>query len=533
MQYRREIVASFLILIVLIMFRIFLLDIPLERDEGEYAFIASMEWGEFQPYRDAVCQKPPIIFFIYKLAFLLFGESLFSIRLLLSLFVFLNAVLVFFIARRLFGDLCAVISSMTYSVLGSLADAFLSHSANCEIFMTTFLLVGFIVLTAERRTFLSVMLSGMFHSLAFFTKPVALPVILWTYIYIYKQPKLLVASIIGFIIPLLLLSSYFFLNGSLHDTLFWAFTYNFKYTSIIPFSQYPVILFQRIRQIIDFYLLPILLVSLGGFLLVFHRKNRSAIHFWGWSLAAMIGVSIGGFFRPHSFQQVLPSIGIFCGLACKTLTGQTFSIRNKLRSLFTIFLLISILAPAMRQSFIYWKLSPGEKVNRIYSGNPFGIAKDLGAFLQQHTKPGCSVFILGSEPELYFHAKRRNYSRFIITYPLFYVSPASKKWQLDIINQMSYSIPDIIIVVPLAYSIGNEYFLNMPLTVYLEQLVRKRYEIIAVSIPDLKKNSFDELSDLIEETDRNTLVKQGFSKTPFRNLRGTIVVFRRIDYGMR
>jgi 4-amino-4-deoxy-L-arabinose transferase-like glycosyltransferase len=510
MPYKREIVFVFLILMVLIMSRLFLLDIPLERDEGEYAFIASIDWGEFQPYRDAICQKPPVIFFIYKLAFLLFGESLFSIRLILSCFVFFNALLVYSIARRLFGYSFAVISSIAYAVFGGLADAFLSHSANCEIFMTTFLLVGFILLTAERRTFFSILLSGLIHSCAFFTKPVALPMILWTYIYIYKHPKFLLASIIGFILPLALLISYFFLNGSLHDLLFWVFTYNFKYASMVPLSQYPVILFQRMRQIMDFYLLPPLLVSLGGFLLVFHRENRAVIHFWGWSLAAMIGVSIGGFFRPHSFQQVLPSLAIFCGLACKILAGQTFSIRDKLRSMLTIFILISILAPAIRQSFMYWKLSRGEKVDRIYDGNPFGIAKELGSFLQLHTRLGSSIFILGSEPEFYSHAKRRNYSRFIITYPLFYVNRVSKQWHLDIIDRMSYSLPDTIIVVPLAYSIGNEYFLNMPLTVYLERLVRERYEIIAVSIPDLKKNRFVEVIGLIEQTDRNILVKQGF-----------------------
>ena len=51
------------------------LSVPLERDEGEYAYIAQrIGHGEI-PYRDSFDQKPPGVFAVYWLALRLFGRS--------------------------------------------------------------------------------------------------------------------------------------------------------------------------------------------------------------------------------------------------------------------------------------------------------------------------------------------------------------------------------------------------------------------------------------------------------------------------
>src|SRR3954447_25412161 len=48
--------------------RLPLLDVPLERDEGEYAYIAWRLSHNELPYRDWVDQKPPAVFWVYRLA---------------------------------------------------------------------------------------------------------------------------------------------------------------------------------------------------------------------------------------------------------------------------------------------------------------------------------------------------------------------------------------------------------------------------------------------------------------------------------
>ena len=45
------------------------LSLPLISDEGEYAYEARLMIQGGVPYRDAYCQKPPMIFFLYRAAY--------------------------------------------------------------------------------------------------------------------------------------------------------------------------------------------------------------------------------------------------------------------------------------------------------------------------------------------------------------------------------------------------------------------------------------------------------------------------------
>ena len=50
-------------------------DVPLERDEGEYAYIAQRWLRGKVPYRDAFDQKPPGVFVAYAVIETLIGAS--------------------------------------------------------------------------------------------------------------------------------------------------------------------------------------------------------------------------------------------------------------------------------------------------------------------------------------------------------------------------------------------------------------------------------------------------------------------------
>src|SRR5438876_985613 len=54
--------------------------IPLERDEGEYAYIAQRALQGELAYRDAFDQKPPGVFLAYMLPVGLFGTSIVAIH---------------------------------------------------------------------------------------------------------------------------------------------------------------------------------------------------------------------------------------------------------------------------------------------------------------------------------------------------------------------------------------------------------------------------------------------------------------------
>src|SRR5690242_15181215 len=81
-------------------FRSPLLNIPLERDEGEYAYIAwRLDYHEL-PYRDWTDQKPPVVFWLYRLALALPFPDVASIHLLALVISALTACVLFLILRR-------------------------------------------------------------------------------------------------------------------------------------------------------------------------------------------------------------------------------------------------------------------------------------------------------------------------------------------------------------------------------------------------------------------------------------------------
>src|SRR2546430_16517338 len=64
----RTILLTASLILIVAAIRAPLLPIPLERDEGEYAYIAWRLGYNELPYRDWVDQKPPAVFYTYRLA---------------------------------------------------------------------------------------------------------------------------------------------------------------------------------------------------------------------------------------------------------------------------------------------------------------------------------------------------------------------------------------------------------------------------------------------------------------------------------
>src|SRR5215813_1136456 len=96
--------ALVIIVLVTAALRLLLLNIPFERDEGEYAYIAwRLGHGEL-PYRDWVDQKPPAVFWVYRLALALPMEPVAAIHLVAAAFAAATAVALWFLARRFTSD---------------------------------------------------------------------------------------------------------------------------------------------------------------------------------------------------------------------------------------------------------------------------------------------------------------------------------------------------------------------------------------------------------------------------------------------
>src|SRR5207244_1552842 len=160
-----------LILLFVVIVRVRLLPVPLERDEGEYAYAGQLILDGIPPYQLVYNVKLPGIYAAYASLMAIFGQTTFGIHLGL-LFVNLGAaILIFFLARRLFDAYAAVIASATYALM-STSPAVMGSAAHATHFVILAALGGFLVLLRglESRRLLTFFWSGFLFGVSVLMK---------------------------------------------------------------------------------------------------------------------------------------------------------------------------------------------------------------------------------------------------------------------------------------------------------------------------------------------------------------------------
>jgi len=432
--------ASFLL-------RVPLLSVPLERDEGEYAYIAQRLLHGEVPYRDAFDQKPPLVFFIYLAVMLAFGFTTTGIHLGMHLYSLLTIFLLYRLVARLLhpwaGLLAAALLSVT--VAGS---GYLGNAANTVIFMILPLVWGLSAalggLQDERPRLL--LGSGVLHGLALACKQVAftnlvfvvLLAVLWRHHGERPSGRTIATRlgwlVLGVLAPWVLIVGYFALNGALDDFIHNVIVYNFTYAARLSFGLNIIKHFLTQAGWILRNDWATLAAALGGLIYLLARGATRPLGYLlaGWLVFSFAGTSIGWYYRPHYFIQTIPAVAALAGAGlwaagwwlarlAERFFGEKFTGgRARWAGWAAAALLWTavVAAPAALEYPRYLSLGPEAISRYTYMGNPFIEAVDVARYLREHSDPEDSVFILGSEPEILFYAQRKSATRYIFFYPL-------------------------------------------------------------------------------------------------------------------
>src|SRR6266446_5166136 len=165
----RTILLGVSVLLIVVAVRAPLLPIPLERDEGEYAYIAWRLGHNELPYRDWFDQKPPAVFYVYRLALILPFEPIRAIHFVALLFSATSTCALFFLALRFMNRFWAWIAAALFALLS--ADPLVQGTAaNTELFMLCPLIFSQIAFLAaaekNRRDVLLMVLAGALTGIA-------------------------------------------------------------------------------------------------------------------------------------------------------------------------------------------------------------------------------------------------------------------------------------------------------------------------------------------------------------------------------
>ena len=105
-----DLISLFVILLIITKLRFPFLEIPLERDEGAYAYMAQLLLEGVPPYTQAYSLYFPGLFIIYALTFLILGQTIFAIHFCLLIANLITIVIIFLIGKKIFNSLTGVVS---------------------------------------------------------------------------------------------------------------------------------------------------------------------------------------------------------------------------------------------------------------------------------------------------------------------------------------------------------------------------------------------------------------------------------------
>jgi hypothetical protein len=455
-SHRAEIGLVLCIGLLVLALRAPLMDLPLERDEGDYAYIAwRLSHGEI-PYLDWFDQKPPGVYLAYRAALGLHGGSIVAIRVVAALFAAVSSIALFFTVRPLLGVAAAALAAILLGLLS--ADPMIQGpTANTEIFMLPGVVVAtalFLrIVSAQKTSTAACIALGVSLGVATAFKQVAavnIPFFLLAFALCARGPGRWrrLAAFTGWMglgglvvwVPILL---WFLRHGGLAAALDATLLHNLSYTSALPVSLRLSNLVFYARSFAPSQGVAWILAGVGLVWLARRRDRFPAVFLGGWALANAVGVSASGYYFPHYFQQILPAVA---SLAAATLAVEDGS-RGPSRARVS---LVSALAlgPLLVAALRFWTLSPDEAMRTIYPGNPFESMPAVAREIASVSEPHDTVFLFGTEPELLFYARRVSATRYIHLFPLFGRYPDALERQRGVAAEVARAQPAVLVWIP-------------------------------------------------------------------------------------
>ena len=450
-----------LVAVVLVgLVRIRLLDLPLERDEGDYAYGGQLLLQGLKPYSDFYTMRMPGIYGVYALAMLVFGQTPGGIHAALTVVNAATIVFVFLVGRRLYDRQVGAAAAVFYAVL-SLGSFSQGLFANSEHFLLFFAMAGLAVLgcSGEKKSVGRIFVGGLLLGVGFLVKQHGMFFVAVGAVFVVRplfdaRPvdwKAVAGRVgvlgLGSATPLILVCGLVAIWGILDEFWFWTFRYASSYVSSVPIGQAMTTLTKTLPQVMMPALGIWILAGVGAAVPLWNaRFRKGAWESMGLLVLSGVAVSVGLYFRPHYFMLLFPAVALFAGVGVAGALAATKDVCVRRAGV------VVLCAAAVLHSVVFeWKywvaMSPAEVSRAVYRANPFPEALEIARYVKQRTKADDRIVVFGSEPEIYFYANRRAATGHMHMYPLMEAHPDALAMQEQFIAEVEASAPKYVIAV--------------------------------------------------------------------------------------
>jgi 4-amino-4-deoxy-L-arabinose transferase-like glycosyltransferase len=458
-----------IILLFVVVVRARLLDVPLERDEGEYAYMGQLMIQGIPPYHEAYNMKFPGTYLMYAGIMSLFGQTIRGIHLGFMLINCATVLLLFYLTRKLVNDRAAVVAAGTYAVL-SLSRSVVGFAAHATHFVVLPALGGsLLLLTAlDRNKPRLYFLSGVAFGLAYIMKQPGFFFFLFgaSCIIYHLQRCQSMRSIrdaishlalftFGALLPFFTVVVWLYTAGVFGKFWFWTVQYAAKYVTQLSLTQAFDFFGNNLISVADGFWLVWIISALGFLALLLDRdlpaKRTFIILF---TVFSFLSICPGYYFSVHYFITLLPAISILVGIFITYLNARHFDIHKSLlvRYAGAGLFLGAVLIGIVHQKGYFFKEDPVRVSKNIYGFNPFAESVEIAKFIEARSDKTDRIAVFGSEPQIYFYSRRHSASGHIYMYGLMEQHDYALSMQKEMIREIEAAHPKFVVVVSVPMS---------------------------------------------------------------------------------
>lgn len=483
--FRREVVifTSFLLLVFLL--RLPYLRIPFENDSGAYAYHARLILEGFPLYGvHHPAHHMPAAYYLYALAFALFGQSPFAVKLFLVGWLAITVYLIYRlgvrVAGRATGLLAALFAAILFAHVGISAQ-----SSRRELFVAlpqvAAVLILFYSLSGRRRRrlfFVGLFSAGAFLLKATYLSPLALAFValasdLWAE---RREPRAwrtfllrgcwIAAGFIAAIIPVVL----YFAGQGLLDRFLMVFTIGRRYLSVRqhPFLTGPQYIVLYPLAVLALNNALMLILALTAFLFIawkairrLRQRQERGGRFWMgyialWFILVLITTNVSRSFLHHYYLVLIPSFSLLVAWLLRRIYDDLLHTGGRYRphlatavlgaAVGLILLLSAISNFRVYQHYLQYATGAATYREFLLEGLPddAGVVaeemSDVADYVSANSEPDDRLYYWGNFMELYWLAERQSVIDMIWPRTVTVGGPRERIFQADYIVVGTYTI---------------------------------------------------------------------------------------------
>jgi 4-amino-4-deoxy-L-arabinose transferase-like glycosyltransferase len=464
-------------------------DMPLERDEGEYAYSGQLLLQGIPPYELAYNMKLPGIYAAYAGMLAAFGETPAGIHSGLLLVNLATILVVYFLTLKLFGRLAAVVAGFSFALLSTSISVmgFEAHATNFVILPALIAILLLLRALQGERWWLFVW-SGLFSGIALLMKQNGIFFILFCLFYLawsdwarqdwirqdwirqdrirqdrtrqtILQLALRHATLFGMgaILPYAATCCFLYRAGVFRRFWFWTVSYAGEYSKVGLHRAVRAFL-ENSRTVVT-PALPVWILAGAGVTALFWnpRARRHSGFIAGLLLFSFMSLCPGAYFRPHYFVLLLPVAAILVGIAMSSATEKLAEHPKRAYLVFVpaLLFLAAFGYAIFEQRRVYFSMDPIEVVQATYGDNAFLPAIEISRYIRGNSPETARIAVLGSEPEIYFYAQRHAATGYLYMYSLIGQQKYSTRMRDEMMRELEQNRPAYLVYVDVWDSWGD------------------------------------------------------------------------------